>query len=192
MQCVAEASGEERRVEAADLQSRFVRGEAEAFGEIVEMYGQRVARLTQRLIGYRGEVDDLVQDVFLAALEHRRRFRGESTLWTWLTSITVNRCRSHWRRERVRRLGAKLPGGGGAAAPADRGAIEDEAAGKIRAAVGELPWRQREVIVLHYFEEMPIAEIGRVLGEGEGAVKVRLHRARLRLREELGDEMMEK
>jgi RNA polymerase sigma-70 factor (ECF subfamily) len=75
--------------------------------------------------------------------------------------------------------------------PADGPAIENEKAIKVRAAVAALNWRDREIIVLHYFEQMSIAEVGLILKKEPGAVAVQLHRARQRLRDILPDGLME-
>src|SRR5581483_11223859 len=68
-----------------------------AFERMVALYEPRVARLAQRLLGWDGDVDDVVQDVFLVALT-KGGWRGESSAWTWLTTVTLNRCRSRLRR----------------------------------------------------------------------------------------------
>ena len=191
MQCVGATSAENGRPEWTDLAVRFAGGDDAAFAQIVALYKPRVASLAYRLLGYRGELDDVVQDVFLAALENRRRFGGRSTLWTWLTRITLNRCRSHWRRERVRRMARRLLPIPPAAAGADQGCVAGEKAASVAAALGQLPWRDREMLVLHYFEDLPLAQVAAMLGQRLGTVKVGLHRARQRLRERLPAGMME-
>src|SRR5256885_260053 len=82
------------------LPERFARGESAAFEEVVALYQSRVSRTVFRLTGWgqRSDVEDIVQEVFLAALNHSRRFRGAASLSTWLTAIAVNKCRSHRRR----------------------------------------------------------------------------------------------
>ena len=55
--------------------------------------------MVYRLLGWRGEVEDIVQDVFLAAFKRRQTFRDESSQWTWLAAIAINRCRTHRRRK---------------------------------------------------------------------------------------------
>src|SRR4029079_1822741 len=103
------------------------------------------------------EVEDVVQDVFVAALVHRSRFRGDASLTTWLTAITVNRCRSALRR---RKLLSLLGLGDGAHdtvgpdAPAWHLPAAEETSRRVREAVQSLPPRDREVIVLRYFEQL--------------------------------------
>ena len=175
-----------------DLARRFAAGEAGAFEEVVALYQSRVERLARRLLGWRGgDVEDVVQDVFLAALTGARSFRGGSSLWTWLTAITLNRCRRHARRaalaRRFREWLGKQQGSQGTNAAADRLTLETEAGLRVRSAVAALPPRDREVVVLYYLEGRPVAETAEALGVSPGAVEVRLHRARQRLRTMLND-----
>src|SRR3954451_2683243 len=128
----------------SDLPTRFAAGEAGAFEQVVALYQPRVARLAHRLLGWQGDVDDVVQDVFLAAFTNARSFRGGSSLWTWLTAITLHSCRRHARRaaltRRVREwLGRQPSHWQTAAAGAEQMALEDEAGARVRDAVAGLP-----------------------------------------------------
>jgi RNA polymerase sigma-70 factor (ECF subfamily) len=180
----------------AALARRFAAGDASAFEAVVALYQARVTRLANRLLGWRDghdahDVDDAVQDVFLAALTNARRCRGgASGMWPWLATITVNTSRSIRRRAWVRlRFVREL-----LARPADMGdgpadGLEtDERHRHVRDAVSRLPGRDREVIVLHYLEGMRPADIAEVLGASPNAVEVRLHRARAKLKAELTPE----
>jgi len=156
--------------------------------------------LVHRLLGWPGEVDDVVQEVFLAALRGLPRFRNRSSLATWLTRITINECRSQQRRRRLWWLAPSLAlralRGSAARAeateertdePADHPALEREKFERVRLAVGRLPARYREVVVLRYLEQMSIEEISEVLTTRRETLQVRLHRARSLLRESLGE-----
>jgi len=161
-----------------------------SFEQLVAEHRTRVTRLCYRLLGWREDVEDVVQEVFLAALKGLPRFRGESEVSTWLTRITVNACRSHLRKRRPwLRLFAKRhedfeP-------PLDRSPegelVERERFARVRAAIRGLPVKYREVVVLRYLEELPVSDIGAVLGIGKNAVEVRLNRARTWLKEELAE-----
>lgn len=168
---------------ASGLAARFARGDADALSEVITLYAPRVSALAFRLMGYRGDLDDLVQDVFVAALESRRRFRGDSSLWTWLTAITLNRCRSHARRQRVHRLAMRWLWPGSAASPSDHAVVENETAVKVRESVAALDWKDRELIVLNYFEQMSLEQMGEILNRKAGTIAVQLHRARERLKQ---------
>jgi RNA polymerase sigma factor (sigma-70 family) len=149
---------------------------------LVASHGQRVARLIGRLVDRREDVEDLVQETFLAALVHGAAFRGECRPSTWLARIAMNRCRSHHRWRRVRRW---LPLGLDRASDAAAGETV-EAGEEVRRAVRRLPGKYREAIVLRYFEELPVDEMAEVLRLSRTAIEKRLSRARQRLKEMLG------
>ena len=167
----------------ARLFQRFSAGDASAFDEVVATHQQRVARLAQRLLGWPQDVEDVVQDVFLAALGNLKNFRGDSSLATWLATITLNKCRSHRRKRFLRWRSLRQKESETLAeqeAPGET--TETETLERVRRAVRALPARYREVVVLHYLEEMPVAEVGKVLRISRGAAEVRLHRARTRMK----------
>ena len=185
---------EEAWVAEADesaLAQRFAGGDAEAFEDVVALYQARLTRLAHRLLGWGGDPEDVVQDVFLAALRKAKDFRGRASLWTWLATITVNRCRRQLQRQALWRRFLFAQVREQAAVAADRGALGDEASCRVRQAVAALPARDREVIVLYYLEECPASEISELLGATPNAVQVRLHRARAKLSAALA-EFMEK
>jgi RNA polymerase sigma-70 factor, ECF subfamily len=173
----------------ASLEQRFASGQAAAFEQVVTLYQAKIAQLASRLLGWRADVDDVVQDVFLTALSKAHTFRGDASLWTWLTAITVNRCRSQQRRralfERfVKWSRTRTPP---AAPAADRSLIGDESAQQVQQAVAVLPVKDREVIVLSYLEGQTPAQMSQTLGLSINAVEVRLHRARKKLKAILTD-----
>ena len=170
-----------------NLSTSFARGDPNAFDEVVRRFQPQIARLAYRLLGWRSrtEVEDVVQEVFLAALTHCRRFRGQSSLATWLTAITLNKCRSHQRRWRVAlRLFVRSrheDESDATARPSPDAPALAETSAAVRRAVQSLPQKDREAIVLRYFENLSAAEIAALTGASRSAVEVRLHRARARL-----------
>jgi len=178
----------------SSIAARAARGDGGAFAEIVAAHQGRVARLVHRLLGWPDDVDDVVQDVFVAALRNLSRFRGDASLSTWLLTIAVNQCRSHQRRQLVRRkfLAAARrlvrPRASGAASSR---AMEQERHQLVRRAVRRLPVRLREVVVLHYLEGMSLEAVAAVLGLSRTAVGTRLHRGRKRLSGQLGESIEE-
>ena len=184
------APGAARREDDEDarLVGQFLRGDGAAFDQLVQAHQNRVARLAYRLLGWSGEVDDVVQEVFLAVFKNVAKFRGDCRVSTWLTAVTLNKCRSARRRRLVRLEFLRRLSSGAAAfsSAADEGR-DPAALERIRGAVRALPVRYREAVVLRYLEEMPVAEVGRALGLAEGAVGVLLHRARARLKDRLAD-----
>jgi len=154
------------------------------FEQLVTEHHARIARLVQRLLGWSSDADDVVQEVFLAALDAWPKFRGASQASTWLVQIALNKCRTHRRRSGlIRRVITSLRERARErhAPPASAATLEQERNEQVRRALQGLPPRDREVLVLHYLEELPVAEIATLLNLNRGTVEVRLSRARKRL-----------
>ncbi len=177
------------------LVERFRRGDDSAFEEIVEQHAAEVAALANRLLGWPGDVDDVVQEVFVAALAGLKKFRGESSLRTWLFTITVNKCR-RYRFRRLRRLRRVTMENAETVESRERGgdrqAMDQETFARVRQAVQRLPRKYREIVVLRYLQGLEPREICELLGITANVLQVRLNRARKRLKEQLGDLLEEK
>src|SRR5437660_3113432 len=171
------------QLDERSLAQRFAAGDSAAFEAVVAMHRPRITRLVYRLLAWPAGVDDMVQEVFLAALTKCRKFRGESALATWLTVIALNKCRTHRRgllsRWRTLRRASRRPVRLQSAA--DAAAVQDDTLAQVRQAIKKLAARDREVIVLHYLEDRGVVEMAELLRIRTNAVEVRLHRARQRL-----------
>jgi RNA polymerase sigma factor (sigma-70 family) len=172
------------------LVERFRRGDDSAFEEIVEQHAAAVAALANRLLGWPGDVDDVVQEVFVAAFVGLKKFRGASSLRTWLFTITVNKCRTY-RFRRLRCLRSVALEEAAAVESRNRSgenvALDQETLARVRRAIRVLPQKYREIVVLRYLQGLEVSEIGELLGITDNAAQVRLNRARKRLKEQLGD-----
>ncbi|WP_442484175.1 RNA polymerase sigma factor [Aeoliella sp. SH292] len=174
----------------SELAARFAAGDNACIAEVIELHQPSVVRLAARMLGgdHQLAMDDLVQEVFLRAIEKRNQFQQTSTLKTWLTSITLNQCRAYLRKQRRRKLllgwwqnqNPSQPTG-----PADTRATTSESAQQVRDAIARLPTVSREIVVLHYLEELTIDEAAQALGITAGAAATRLSRARAQLRERI-------
>jgi RNA polymerase sigma-70 factor (ECF subfamily) len=177
------------------LVERFRRGDDSAFDRIVEQHAAEVAALANRLLGWPGDVDDVVQEVFVAALVGLKKFRGASSLRTWLFTITINKCRRH-RLRGLRRLRTVTMDAAQALENHDRAgdeaAMDQETFARVQRAVLTLPQKYREVVALRYLQGLEAEEICELLGITANALQVRLNRARKRLREQLGNLLEEK
>lgn len=170
-------------VESEDvLVERARRGDVEAFGELVWRYRDSVYTLAVRLVGP-DLAPDVTQESLIRAWRAMPRFRGDAALGTWLHRITVN---TAWtmRRRAGRHEAGQLedtiadPGRGPEHAGVMVGVRAD-----LRDALERLTPGQRAVVVLRDIYGWSHAEIGRELGITQTTAKVRLHRARRRLRE---------
>lgn len=176
------------------LVEQFVQGDKSTFERIVQRYSADIAILANRLLGWPEDVDDIVQDVFLAALIGLEKFRFKSSLKTWLFTITINKCRSY-RYKQILRF--KIFSQAVAKSSFSQQRYHDKASTDIeifqcvRKAVKNLPSKYREPVVLNYLQELPMEQICQILGISENNLYVRLHRARQLLKQHLA-ELMEK
>jgi RNA polymerase sigma-70 factor, ECF subfamily len=166
-----------------DLLDRVRRGEPGAFEELVERTHRQVYTLAHRLVGDRHEAEDVVQEAYLRAYRSLRGFRGDARFETWLYRITANVAMTHLRRRS--RFGDVLTEGQGLVLeePRTRDPEDSPQQDEVRRALGRLPDGQRVVLVLKDVYGFSCQEIGDQIGVSEGAVKVRLHRARRRMKE---------
>jgi RNA polymerase sigma-70 factor (ECF subfamily) len=169
------------------IREALSRGDRDAaFDRLVAEHRQPITRLVHRLLGWPAETEDAVQDVFLAAWRKLDSFRGDASVATWLTRIAINRCRSIQRRQWVRAKWLRQAREAATDASPNAGpqqrADDQETVDALRAAIRQLPQRDREVIVLHYLDEHSADEMAATLGVKKNAIEVRLHRARKRLR----------
>jgi RNA polymerase sigma-70 factor (ECF subfamily) len=161
-----------------------------AFELIVERHRRPVYQLCYRFVGNHEDASDLSQDVFLRAYRGLRNFRGQSSLSTWLYRIGVNVC--------LNRVGAKVPASESieahqfidqhAESPSDR-VIRAERSARVRAAIAQLPRKQRAALILRTYHEMSHQEIAEVLGSSVGAVKANFFHALGSLKKLLADEV---
>jgi RNA polymerase sigma-70 factor (ECF subfamily) len=170
------------------LVEQFSRGDEAAFDRIVEQYTADVAALANRLLGWPGDVEDVTQDIFLAAFLGLKKFRCDCKLKTWLFTITINKCRSYRHRRLARlprfaRADAEAPLA--SAAAKQRSMMDEEEFNRVRRAVAALPAKYREPVILTYLQGLAKDEISRMLGISKNALHVRLSRARERLRKDL-------
>ena len=184
------AKPERAKTEPASQAPPAFTPEPKDFDNLVREQSERVTRLCYRLLGWRADVEDVVQDVFYAALRAWPRFRGASAPATWLTRIAVNACRGHlrkrWLRLRYFTAAEETPE---AVQEAGRNEplLAAERFEQVRAAVRRLPAKYREAVVLRYLEGMPVEQVSDVLGLSRGAMDVRLNRARKMLHEDLAE-----
>ena len=145
---------------------------------LMEEYGTSLLRLCYMYLKDYHLAQDAVQETFLKAWQHMDTFRAQSQAKTWLTRIALNVCRdmrrSRWFRYVDRRVTPEtLPQ---AAEPFEE---KDEA---LTLALMKLPERCREIVVLHYYQQLSIAEIARMLNVSASTVSTQLSRGKKKLR----------
>ena len=195
------------RLEPGDLE--LVRacadGDQGAFHTLVDRHAQSLFRLALSLTPSRADAEDLCQETFAGAFAGLKRFNGQSSVRTWLTSILMRQAAKAWHQSRHTRKTVSLQGAG-------EGLVSDGAAGTAsgsnwggsgpivppeQAAVdrkidldhllGRLDPPFREILLLREMQQMSYEEIATSLGIPRGTVESRLHRARAELKRHLKD-----
>jgi RNA polymerase sigma-70 factor (ECF subfamily) len=165
-------------------------GQRGAFDTIVERHRRAVYQLCYRFVGNHEDASDLSQDVFLRAYRGLRSFRGQSSLATWLYRIGVNVCLNRLSLKSVATepIDEQQPIDH-RHEPATERLLRAERARRVRAAIAQLPRKQRAALILRVYHEMPHQQIAEVLGSSVGAVKANFCHALGNLKKLLGDEM---
>ncbi len=172
------------------LVKQFNRGDDSAFDRIVEANSAEIAAFANQLLGWPGDVDDIIQDIFFAAFLGLKKFRCDCSIKTWLFTITINKCRSYRYKQMLRlKLFLKTAGQISLASThaADKTMTDTETFNRIRNVVKALPPKYREPVVLKYLQEFPTDKIAQILGISKNALQVRLTRARQRLKKDLAE-----
>lgn len=176
----AEATDEE-------LFAAYIAGDGSAFERLFARYGPALTRLMRRQVRSAEDAADLVQQTFLQLHRARNDFRSDALLRPWLYTIALNLRREYFRKLGRRKESAmpldERPATQARTAPVDMMLVETRE--QVRAALARLPAGQRDVIQLHWFDGLPMADVAEVLGASTSAVKVRAHRGYKVLREAL-------
>jgi RNA polymerase sigma-70 factor (ECF subfamily) len=177
----------------ATLVTRALSGERTAFEELARAHRPRLVRLAFLMLGDADEAESLAQEALTRAFEHLAEFQAGRPFGPWLHGIALNVCRNALRG---RGQGARP------AAPdelnrvqAPEGRTQGVLSGILRRetdrlaldAIAQLPVALREAFVLHFVEELDYAQMAAITGVAAGTLRVRAHRARVLLRQNLGD-----
>jgi RNA polymerase sigma-70 factor, ECF subfamily len=166
-----------------ELMGAYAGGDERALRELFGRYAPMLARVAQRNVGSAADAHDIVQQTFLQLHRARRDYRREMRFRPWIMTIALNLSRDLLRR-RGRRpetvvdeetLQQPEP-------PAAASDETSERCEQVRKALLGLPREQREVIELHWFEQLPFDEVARLVGITSGAARVRAHRGYVTLR----------
>lgn len=188
-----------------ELVKRYQEGDVEAFNEIYEKYSELLLGFLTRMCGNYEDAKDTLQDTFLAVFKSLDSFRGECSLKNWVYKIGGRHCSKMRNRKGKERPLAQDPDHSGLqeamqqrgknhslfegikkwGEDPERDAIDGEIYQHIAEEVASMPYIYRIVLVLRDFEGFSGQEVAEILGIKETTGKVRLHRARLQLRDRL-------
>lgn len=182
--------GEARSADVS-LVERCRRGDQQAFEELYRRHAGRLYNLAYRMAGAPQDAEDLLQDIFL--LVHRKldSFRGDAALGTWLYRLAMNHCLDVL-RHRHTRMGQQTDSLDAPEAPqvASRAPVLGGVSRlDLERAIGQLPAACRAAFLLHDVEGLGHQEVATVLGVSEGTSKSQVHKARMRIRAYLSQEV---
>lgn len=187
------------RLDEPDFLQKLREGDPAAFHELIETMKDRVYNLTMRLIRNADDAEEVVQEAFMTIYDKIGTFQGRSKLSTWIYAIAynaaLNRIKKNknlsvtfedenalnfeqsWTRNKnvVFNIGSDDP------------VLQKEMQEKLEEAIESLPEGYREIFILKEIENMSVKDVAEIFGINPGAVKTRLHRARLFLRAKLSD-----
>lgn len=157
-------------------------GKEERLRQMMEQYGDGILRMCALYLGDAALAQDMAQETFLKAYRHMDTFRGESSEKTWLTRIAINLCKDELRRPWRRHVDGTKPVEDVLTAATDGPSPEDDTV--LRAVMALRP-KEREAILLRYYQQLKLEEMSRVLNVPKGTVTSRLNRAKRGLRKRL-------
>jgi len=183
-------------IEESALVSQARDGDTTAFAELVRRYEGKIFRLAQHITQNREDAEDVLQEAFMKAYEHLDQFKGDSKFYTWIVRIAVNQSLMKLRRRKTDKsvsLDETIDTGEDTVVREIAAWGEDpeqhfsreELGGILDTAIEGLDPLYRSVFVLRDIEELSTEETAEALGLSVPAVKSRLLRARLQLREKL-------
>jgi RNA polymerase sigma-70 factor, ECF subfamily len=174
---------------------QVIKGDQDAFADIVEIYRNSIFQLGYRMLGNQHEAEDIAQEAFIRAYVNIKSFNQELKFSTWLFRIATNLCIDRMRKKKPDYyLDAEVSGTDGLTmysqlasnSPLPEKELESlELQETVQQEILKLPEKYRTVIVLKYIEELSLNEISEILDMPLGTVKTRIHRGREALRQQL-------
>lgn len=179
----------------AALVAEFLDGDLSAFDALVRRYQRPVFYLALRYVKNDADASDIAQRAFIRAFKALPSFRGRSAFRTWLYRIAINLSLNHLRDRRREQLSDIAEDALSADAIGLANVVRDRRSASLRAAIDELPPKQKMVLELRVYDELPFKEVAQLADCTENAAKVNFHHAVKRLRallsaaEETSDEV---
>jgi RNA polymerase sigma-70 factor (ECF subfamily) len=171
-----------------ELVERFRAGDRSAFDILVRSHQKGVWRMVRRYIKSDADAADVTQQAFVRAFKGLASFRGASSVKSWLFRIAIN-CSLSWIRDHRRELPGELPIEDAVASEQPTGIANisgDQEGARLRAAIALLPPKQKLVLELRVFDDLPFKDVAELAECSENTAKVNFHYAVKRLRELLG------
>jgi RNA polymerase sigma-70 factor (ECF subfamily) len=163
-------------IDSTDLElvELFQNGNETSFNELVRRYQEKIYWIARRFVNDHDQADDIVQEVFVKVYSALKKFRGESSVYTWLYRITVNVALNALRKQRIRdfvRIDEYFEKADDENEQPDVLFEKEEEQKLIEEAIAKLPEKQKAVFILRYHEELSYEEISLILKTSTGGLK---------------------
>jgi RNA polymerase sigma-70 factor (ECF subfamily) len=161
------------------------------FEDVAQELSGPLRRYLERLVGNRATADDLLQDTLLKIARGLPQFEGRSSVKTWAFTIATRVATDHFRRPQSRAKMVEIDDTGPTHvhdAEIDQRLVIDEMSSCVREVIDSLPEDYRTALVLHDLEGRTAAQVAEIAGCSRATAKIRIHRARLRLKDALNQE----
>ena len=180
-------------VEEDEIIRRIINGEKDLYTLIIRKYNQRLYRIALSIINRESEVQDIMQTAYIKAYENLNQFKFQSSFSTWITKILINESLMYLKKaeQRTAKANGKLfmthnQDAADLQTPLMK-VLNSELKNILESSIRRLPEKYRTVFIMREMESMNVAETMECLGLSEANVKVRLNRAKVMLRNELGE-----
>ncbi|MFE4708646.1 sigma-70 family RNA polymerase sigma factor [Peribacillus simplex] len=151
--------------------------------EIMSLYGQDILQLVYSYVKDPVVAEDLTQEIFIKCYEALSTYNQQSNIRTWLWRIAINHCKDYRKSWYFRKVStAEEEQEWTSTDDVEEAVIQHDEDRQLAVAVMELPIQYRELIYLHYFQEMKLKEISEITGVKLGTVKTRMRQAKRRLK----------
>lgn len=182
---------EDEAKDDADLMRRIADGDQRAFQKLMQRHLARTVRLAMRVLGHSLAAEDVAQEAFIRVWKHAANWeepgKSGAKFTTWLYRIVLNLCIDEKRKDRFSNI-EDIPEPPDAGPGAEENMQRREQGRRVKAALGELPERQRAALALCFYEGYSNKEAADMLGISVGAVESLLVRSRRFLRDKLAEE----
>lgn len=173
-------------MEDQELIKNFLKGDQSSFDKLVLRHQATVRQFIFSATKNEADTDDIAQDVFIKVYHQLHRFRGDSSFSTWIFRITSNMVTDHFRRRKYRDYlsldqVAEL-------VATDETNHQSDLRGWLLDRLPRLTKTEHQVVILHSFQDLPVATVAEIMGTSQNVVKVSFHRAKKKLKRWVDDD----
>ena len=147
--------------------------------QLMEDYAADLKRIAFLYVNDLSECEDIIQEVFISCYQKLPSFRHESSYKTWLTRITINKCKDYKKRWSVKKLIYTATITPDFTAPSsEEQFLKEQSSRNMIKQIADLPTKYKEVLILYYYQQMSMSEISEVLNVKVNTIKSRLLRGK--------------